>query len=338
MGQLLELRARSKTSAAIRALLGLAPRTARRIRSDGSEEDIELAHVHVEDRLRVRPGEKVPVDGSVIEGRSNVDESMLTGEALPVEKGPGDRVVGGTLNGNGSLVMRAEKVGSETVLARIVQLVAQAQRSRAPMQGLADAASYWFVLAVVAIAALTFVAWGLLGPEPRWLYALVNAVSVLIIACPCALGLATPMSIMVAMGRGAASGVLFRDAEAIERLRTIDTLVVDKTGTLTVGKPAFHSASRRRGPATRSEPRPGQRASPGRCDRRGGAAPQPGAIEGGRLPIDPGAGRARDDRRTEGPPGQHDADDRERRRRLFRDVAGRVAAQRGCERDVSRGR
>ena len=243
MGQLLELRARSKTSAAIRALLGLAPRTARRIRSDGSEEDIELAHVHVEDRLRVRPGEKVPVDGSVIEGRSNVDESMLTGEALPVEKGPGDRVVGGTLNGNGSLVMRAEKVGSETVLARIVQLVAQAQRSRAPMQGLADAASYWFVLAVVAIAALTFVAWGLLGPEPRWLYALVNAVSVLIIACPCALGLATPMSIMVAMGRGAASGVLFRDAEAIERLRTIDTLVVDKTGTLTVGKPAFHSAS-----------------------------------------------------------------------------------------------
>ena len=243
MGQLLELRARSKTSAAIRALLGLAPRTARRIRGDGSEEDIELTHVHVDDRLRVRPGEKVPVDGSVVEGQSNVDESMLTGEALPVEKGPGDRVVGGTLNGNGSLVMRAEKVGSETVLARIVQLVAQAQRSRAPMQGLADAASYWFVLAVVAIAALTFAVWGLLGPEPRWLYALVNAVSVLIIACPCALGLATPMSIMVAMGRGAASGVLFRDAEAIERLRTIDTLVVDKTGTLTVGKPAFHSAS-----------------------------------------------------------------------------------------------
>ncbi|MFZ3321462.1 MAG: heavy metal translocating P-type ATPase [Usitatibacter sp.] len=243
MGQLLELRARSKTSAAIRALLGLAPRTARRIRGDGNEEDIELAHVHVDDRLRVRPGEKVPVDGSVVEGQSNVDESMLTGEALPVRKGPGDRVVGGTLNGNGSLVMRAEKIGSETVLARIVQLVAQAQRSRAPMQGLADVASYWFVLAVVAIAALTFVAWGLLGPEPSWLYALVNAVSVLIIACPCALGLATPMSIMVAMGRGAASGVLFRDAEAIERLRTIDTLVVDKTGTLTVGKPAFHSAS-----------------------------------------------------------------------------------------------
>ncbi len=243
MGQLLELRARSKTSAAIRALLGLAPRTARRIRDDGIEEDIDLALVHAGDRLRVRPGEKVPVDGEVAEGESTVDESMLTGEAVPVGKSPGDRVVGGTLNGNGSFVMRADKVGSETVLARIVQLVAQAQRSRAPMQGLADAASYWFVLAVGAIAILTFIAWGVYGPEPRWLYALVNAVSVLIIACPCALGLATPMSIMVAMGRGAASGVLFRDAEAIERLRAIDTLVVDKTGTLTVGKPAFHSAS-----------------------------------------------------------------------------------------------
>ena len=243
MGQLLELRARSQTSAAIKALLGLAPKTARRIRDDGSEEDIELSHVHVGDRLRVRPGEKIPVDGVVLEGRSSVDESMITGESVPVEKGPKDRLVGATMNGSGSLVMRADKVGSQTVLAQIVQMVAQAQRSRAPMQGMADAASYWFVLAVVAISALTFFVWGFLGPQPSWLYALVNAVAVLIIACPCALGLATPMSIMVATGRGAASGVLFRDAEAIESLRLIDTLVVDKTGTLTVGKPAFHSVS-----------------------------------------------------------------------------------------------
>ena len=242
MGQLLELRARSRTSAAIRALLGLAPRSARRVRDDGGEEDIELTHVHVGDRLRVRPGEKIPVDGLVVEGATSVDESMLTGEPMPVEKAAGDRVTGATLNGNGSFVMRAQKVGSATVLAQIVQLVSQAQRTRAPMQGLADAVSYWFVLGVVAVSAITFLAWGFLGPEPRWLYALVNAVSVLIIACPCALGLATPMSVMVAMGRGASSGVLFRDAEAIERLRLVDTLVVDKTGTLTLGRPAFHSA------------------------------------------------------------------------------------------------
>ncbi len=242
MGQLLELRARSQTSAAIRALLGLAPKTARRIRDDGTEEDIELTHVHMGDKLRVRPGEKVPVDGVVLEGRSSVDESMLTGEPMPVSKGAGDKLIGGTINSSGSLVMRAERVGSGTVLARIVQMVAQAQRSRAPMQRLADGVSYWFVLAVIAVAAITFFAWGWLGPEPRWLYALLNAVSVLIIACPCALGLATPMSIMVAMGRGASSGVLFRDAEAIEVLANVDTLVVDKTGTLTMGKPAFHSA------------------------------------------------------------------------------------------------
>jgi P-type Cu+ transporter len=241
MGQLLELRARSQTSAAIRALLGLVPTTARRLKDDGTEEDIPLAHVHVGERLRVRPGEKVPVDGAVVEGRSSVDESMITGESIPVEKGEGDRLVGATMNGNGSLVMRAEKVGSQTVLARIVQMVAQAQRSRAPMQRMADAVSYRFVLVVVGVAILTFFAWGFLGPEPRWLYGLVNAVAVLIIACPCALGLATPMSIMVAMGRGATSGVLFHDAEAIESLRRIDTLVIDKTGTLTVGKPAFHS-------------------------------------------------------------------------------------------------
>jgi Cu+-exporting ATPase len=234
MGQLLELRARSQTSGAIRALLGLAPRTARRIRGDGAEEDIELTHVHVGDRLRVRPGEKVPVDGVVVEGRSSIDEAMITGEPIPVEKGPGDRVIGASLNTSGSLVMRAEKIGSQTVLAQIVQMVAQAQR-------MADVVSYWFVLGVVAIAIAAFLAWGFLGPEPRWLYALVSAVSVLIIACPCALGLATPMSIMVAMGRGATSGVLFRDAEAIEALCAIDTLVVDKTGTLTVGKPSFRA-------------------------------------------------------------------------------------------------
>jgi P-type Cu+ transporter len=243
MGQLLELRARSQTSAAIRALLGLAPKTARRLKDDGTEEDIELTHVHIGDRLRVRPGEKVPVDGVVLEGRSSVDESMITGEPVPVEKSEGDKVVGATINGNGSLVMRAEKIGSQTVLAQIVQMVAQAQRSRAPMQRMADAVSYWFVLGVVGIAVLTFLAWGLFGPEPRWVYAMLNAVAVLIIACPCALGLATPMSIMVATGRGATSGILFHDAEAIEGLRRIDTLIVDKTGTLTVGKPAFHSVA-----------------------------------------------------------------------------------------------
>ncbi|EIL90337.1 putative copper-transporting p-type ATPase [Rhodanobacter fulvus Jip2] len=242
LGQLLELRARSKTSTALKALLGLAPKTARRQRDDGSEEDVELGHVHVGDRLRVRPGEKVPVDGEVIEGRSHVDESMLTGEPVPVEKSLGSSVIGATLNGTGSLVIRAEKVGSATVLSQIVQLVAQAQRSRAPMQRMADKVAFWFVLAVLAIAVATFVVWGLFGPEPSWTFAVLNAISVLIIACPCALGLATPMSIMVATGRAAGEGVLFRDAEAIENLRKIDTLIVDKTGTLTEGRPAFHTA------------------------------------------------------------------------------------------------
>jgi Cu+-exporting ATPase len=239
MGQILELKARSSTSAALKALLGLAPKTARRLRADSTEEDIPLTHVHVGDRLRVRPGEKVPVDGEVIEGRSSVDESMLTGEPIPVEKAVGARVIGATLNGVGAMVIRAERVGADTVLAQIVSLVAQAQRSRAPMQRLADKVSFWFVLAVLAIAVVTFMAWGVFGPDPSWTYAVVNAVSVLIVACPCALGLATPMSIMVATGRAAQAGVLFRDAEAIERLRTIDTLVVDKTGTLTQGRPAF---------------------------------------------------------------------------------------------------
>ena len=243
LGQLLELRARSKTGAAIKALLGLAPKTARRVLDDGSEQDIPLDQVHVGYVLRVRPGEKVPVDGSVVEGRSNVDESMLTGEAMPVTKSIGDRVIGATQNSTGALLIRAEQVGSATVLARIVQLVAQAQRSRAPMQRVADKVAYWFVLVVVSIAVVTFFAWGLFGPEPSWTWAVLNAVSVLIIACPCALGLATPMSIMVATGRAAQAGVLFRDAEAIENFRTLDTLVVDKTGTLTEGKPTFRSVS-----------------------------------------------------------------------------------------------
>jgi P-type Cu+ transporter len=242
LGQLLELRARSKTSAAIKALLGLAPKTARRVNDDGSEEDIPLEHVHVGNRLRVRPGEKVPVDGVVLDGRSSIDESMLTGEAIPIEKNVDDKVIGATINGTGSLVIRADRIGSDTVLSQIVQLVAQAQRSRAPMQRMADKVAFWFVLAVLGAAVLTFLGWGLFGPEPSWTYAVLNAVSVLIIACPCALGLATPMSIMVATGRAAQAGVLFRDAEAIEQLRRIDTLIVDKTGTLTEGRPAFREA------------------------------------------------------------------------------------------------
>ena len=239
LGQLLELKARSQTSAAIKSLLGLAPKTARRIRDDGSEEDVPLTHVHVGDLLRVRPGEQVPVDGVVAEGSSAVDESMLTGEPVPVTKRAGDRLIGATLNTSGALVMRSERVGSSTVLAQIVQMVAAAQRSRAPMQRMADEVAGRFVLIVVAVAVLTLLAWGFLGPEPSWVYGLINAVAVLIIACPCALGLATPMSIMVATGRGATHGVLFRDAAAIENLRRVDTLIVDKTGTLTEGKPVF---------------------------------------------------------------------------------------------------
>jgi len=239
LGQLLELRARSQTSSAIKALLQLAPKTARRIHEDGTEEDVPLSNVLVGEQLRVRPGEKVPVDGIVVEGTSAVDESMLTGEPLPVTKRAGDRVVGASLNTTGAFVVRVQRVGAETMLAQIVQMVAQAQRSRAPMQRMADVVAGWFVLAVMAVAVATFLAWGWFGPEPRWVYALINALAVLIIACPCALGLATPMSIMVATGKGAASGVLFRDAGAIEAMRTIDTLVVDKTGTLTQGKAAF---------------------------------------------------------------------------------------------------
>jgi len=237
LGQVLELRARSQTGAAIRKLLGLAAKSGRRLRDDGSEEDVPLEVVRVGDRLRIRPGEKVPVDGVVLEGTSAVDESMVTGEPIPVEKHQGDRVVGATINGTGTLVIRAEKVGADTLLARIVAMVAEAQRSRAPIQRLADVVAGYFVPTVVAIAIATFVVWAVVGPEPRLAHALVNAVSVLIIACPCALGLATPLSIMVATGKGATMGMLFRNAEAIEVLRTVDTLVVDKTGTLTEGRP-----------------------------------------------------------------------------------------------------
>ncbi|HZP32100.1 MAG TPA: heavy metal translocating P-type ATPase [Candidatus Acidoferrales bacterium] len=241
LGQVLELRARSRTGAAIRSLLGLAPKTARLIGDDGSERDVPLDGVRVGDRLRVRPGEKIPVDGVVLEGKSSVDESMITGEAIPVEKEKDDRVTGATVNGTGSLIVRAERVGGETLLAQIVRMVAEAQRSRAPIQKLADQVSGYFVPIVVGAAVLTFAAWAVWGPAPRLAHALVNAVAVLIIACPCALGLATPMSIMVAMGRGATAGVLFKNAEAIELMRKVDTLVVDKTGTLTEGKPKLLS-------------------------------------------------------------------------------------------------
>jgi len=237
LGQVLELSARSRTGAAIRSLLGLAPKTARRLDDRGNDEDVPLESVRVGDRLRVRPGEKIPTDGVVVEGGSAVDESMITGEAIPVEKKLGDRLIGATINGTGSIIMRAERVGSDTLLSQIVHLVAEAQRSRAPIQKLADTVAGYFVPAVVVVAIVTLVAWAIVGPEPRMAHGLVNAVAVLIIACPCALGLATPMSIMVAMGKGAMAGVLFKDAEAIEVMRNVDTLVVDKTGTLTEGKP-----------------------------------------------------------------------------------------------------
>jgi Cu+-exporting ATPase len=241
LGQVLELRARSRTSSAIRALLGRSPKTARLIHDDGREEDVPLDRVKLGDRLRVRPGEKIPVDGVVLEGTTSIDESMITGEPIPVEKTPGSKVTGGTVNGTGSFVMKAERVGSETLLAQIVRMVSEAQRTRAPIQRLADVVSSYFVPAVVLVAVVTFVVWALIGPEPRMTYALVNAVSVLIIACPCALGLATPMSIMVGVGRGAKEGVLIKNAEALEVMEKVDTLIIDKTGTLTEGKPRLMS-------------------------------------------------------------------------------------------------
>ena len=243
VGQVLELRAREQTSGAIRALLNLAPKTARRLNADGSDEEVQIDVISVGDRLRVRPGERIAVDGSVVDGKSNVDESMVTGEPLPVSKSVGAKVIGGTINGSGALIVRAEKVGRDTMLARIVQMVAEAQRSRAPIQRLADQVAGWFVPLVIGIAVLAFASWMLFGPEPRFSYALIAAVSVLIIACPCALGLATPMSIMVGVGRGAQSGVLIKNAEALERMEKIDTLVVDKTGTLTEGKPKVTAIS-----------------------------------------------------------------------------------------------
>ena len=241
MGQVLELRAREATSGAIRALLGLAPKTARRVKDDDSDEDVSLDEIHAGDRLRVRPGDKVPVDGVIIEGRSAIDESMITGESMPVTRQKDSRVIGGTINKSGSFIMRADKVGRETLLSQIVQMVASAQRSRAPIQRLADQVSAWFVPAVIAAAIAAFGAWAMFGPEPRFSYALVAAVSVLIIACPCALGLATPMSIMLGVGRGAQAGVLIKNAEALERMEKIDTLVIDKTGTLTEGRPKVAS-------------------------------------------------------------------------------------------------
>ncbi len=241
LGQVLELRARSQTSSAIKSLLGLAPKTARVLTEDGQEKDLAIAELKAGDRIRVRPGEKIPVDGTVLEGASSVDESMITGESIPVEKSPGSKVTGATINGTGSLIMRAERVGADTVLSQIVRMVSDAQRTRAPIQKLADVVSGWFVPAVLLIAVLTFAVWAVWGPEPRMAHALVNAVAVLIIACPCALGLATPMSIMVGTGRGAASGVLIRNAEALETLEKVDVLIIDKTGTLTEGKPRLAS-------------------------------------------------------------------------------------------------
>ena len=291
LGQVMELRARSGASAAIKALLGLAPKTARRVEPDGSEADVPLTHVHAGDMLRVRPGEKVPVDGVVLEGRSSVDEAMVTGEPMPVSKGPGDKLIGATVNASGALLMRAERVGSATTLSQIVQMVAQAQRSKAPLQRMADVVAGYFVVGVVLAAVATFLAWGFWGPEPSWVYGLINAVAVLIIACPCALGLATPMSVMVATGEGARRGVLFKDASAIENMRKVDVLVVDKTGTLTEGKPAFQAGDggarlhRAGGPAPGGQPRPGQRASAGPLHRRRGQGAGPAAVEGRRSSI-----------------------------------------------------
>ena len=317
VGQVLELRARSQTGAALRGLLGLVPRQARRLREDGTEEDVPLAEVPVGDRLRVRPGEKIPVDGVVLEGHSAVDESMLTGEPIPVEKAAARRSSPGRSTAPGPLIMRAERVGGETLLAQIVRLVGEAQRSRAPIQRLADRVSAVFVPVVMAIAAATFVVWGVIGPEPRLTYALVNAIAVLIIACPCALGLATPMSIMVAVGRGATAGVLFRNAEAIELLRKVDTLVRRQDrhahrgqaeARLGGGRPR---PGRARAAGRRGQPGAGQRAPAG--ERRHGGSEGAGAAAGRRaaLRVDPRSGGPRRGRRPPGPGGNPQAAGRE---------------------------
>ena len=314
LGQVLELRAREQTGGAIRALLDLAPKIARRVRPEGADEDVALDAIRLGDRLRVRPGEKVPVDGEVLEGGGAVDESMVTGESMPVAKSAGDKVIGGTMNQRGGFVMRADKIGRDTMLAQIVQMVAEAQRSRAPVQRLADQVSGWFVPLVIAIAIVAFFAWAVWGPEPRFAYGLVAAVSVLIIACPCALGLATPMSIMVGVGRGAQAGVLIKNAEALERFEKIDTLVVDKTGTLTEGKPkvvAVRAVGRRRGrtAAPRREPRAGQRASARDRDRARGGGSQARARQSRGFRQLLRQGRQRNRRRAQTGPRQpgHDA-------------------------------
>ncbi len=344
LGEWLELAARGRTSAAIRQLLGLAPKTARRLSAGRSRNRRPLDALTVGDRIRVRPGEKVPVDGTILEGHSTLDESMLTGESLPVDKGPGERVVGATLNQTGALLVVAERLGADSLLSQIVTLVSQAQRSRAPLQRLADRVSAWFVPTVVLAAVITAVAWWVLGPQPRLAYALVNAVGVLIIACPCALGLATPISIMVATGRGAQSGVLFRDAQAIEALRDIDTLVVDKTGTLTVGRPTLTDRADRptleRTRAARARGRSGaiQRAPPCARDRRGSAGSGHHAARRGEFRIHPGARRAWPGESAGGRNRQSGADGSARREHATPRAASRDAADCRPVRDARGGR
>ena len=328
MGQVLELRARSRTSSAIKALLGLVPKTARLMGDDGREEDVPLDRLVPGNRLRVRPGEKVPIDGVVLQGSTSVDESMVTGEPIPVEKGEGDRITGGTVNGTGSFVMRVERVGSDTLLAQIVRMVSEAQRSRAPIQKLADVVSGYFVPAVVLAAVATFIVWGMIGPEPRMAYALLNAVAVLIIACPCALGLATPMSIMVGTGRGATAGVLIKNAEALEILEKVDTLVVDKTGTLTEGKPRLASI------LSADEPRARQRAPAGVGDRirRAGAGAQ--AFGGAEFSVHDRKGDRRDRRREKSGSGQSEIARRSGRQREKSPGSRRAASDRRADRHV----
>ena len=344
LGEVLELRARSQTSSAVRALLGLAPNTAIRVEPDGTEREVPLAEVKPGDRLRVRPGSKIPVDGVVLEGRSVVDESMITGEPLPVEKIAGSPVTAGTVNQTGTFLMRAEKVGADTLLAQIAHLVGEASRSRAPIQRLADLVSAWFVPGVIAVAVIAAFVWVLVGPEPRLANALVVAVSVLIIACPCALGLATPISVMVGIGRGALDGVLIKDAEALEIMEKVDTLVVDKTGTLTEGKPALQRVLAVPGfaedelLAARREPRAGERASAGGGDRCRRESARGLARDGDGLRVRDGQRRTRHRRRARSADRQRALPRRGRRRPGRARGAGRTAAARGRDCDARRGR